>query len=406
MKILFVVGNIFPDSNANTNIVYTLEKELLSQGHQIDILGKTDVNCVQDKTNRYYYGIETLNQINAELPKIKDKVRKMTYWILHPKELHFRYCMKKDPQHVYKKYVEVCKEKIEFLCKCNKYDCVIAVSMPYWTSEALAKAQVRCKKVQYKLDPYVFNQLESSISHEERIRKEWFVLKNVEVSFLPKLDYKDMMNCSRFSEYRNKMHSVEFPNLTEHFEKDESNYVVIDKSKLSFIFLGYLYPDIRNPKNMLDMFVRLMNDIDFTVYMIGGGCEDMLNTYKNVLKDRLQIIKRVPSTEAYKIMRQADFLINIGNTVLNMVPSKIIDYISTGNSIINFVKSEECPTILYVKRYGNGISILDAEWEKSYSEIVAFILNKHLNIDYIDIVHEFKECTPQYVASFIIDRIS
>ena len=44
---------------------------------------------------------------------------------------------------------------------------------------------------------------------------------------------------------------------------------------------------------------------------------------------------RVSHTVAIQYMSEADFLLNIGNSISSMVPSKIFEYISTGKPIIS-----------------------------------------------------------------------
>ena len=74
--------------------------------------------------------------------------------------------------------------------------------------------------------------------------------------------------------------------------------------------------------------------------------------------------------EAYD---RTDVLINIGNSVLNQMPSKIFEYISSGKPIINVFKSPDCPTLKYLTRYPLALNLFEGEITEHPAEKAAAI---------------------------------
>lgn len=405
MKILFVVGNLYPRNDANSNIVRILSKEFTRLGHTVDILGKSEINTPPVNENIFYYSLPQLNNINSYFPQAKTPIHKALYLFSHKAEYNFWQKMRKTENFVENEFVICCKNRIEELYSQKKYDCIISVSMPIWTSIALSLADVCAIKVEYRLDPYAYNHLITNTSFDYKINIEAEILEQMNLAFLPILDYSDMINDVNIKDFTRKLFPIEFPNLIHHKTSPTPLSDSIISEPLSFAFIGYLYEDIRNPLYMLDFFVKLNQDINFKLYIIGGGCEEILKKYKQILGDNLQIIAHVNSTEAYAVMNSTSFLINLGNSIYNMVPSKIIDYISTGKPILNFTKIKNCPTLQYMVKYENSFSLLDYEWEQNYTKIKEFVQKNHKQIDYNEIELLYNQNTPSFVANFILDKI-
>ena len=94
----------------------------------------------------------------------------------------------------------------------------------------------------------------------------------------------------------------------------------------------------------------------------------------------------------------ADFLLNIGNTVTNQLPSKVLEYISSGKPIINIYKSEMCPTLNLLENY-DALNIYEKEdLENSFKNLNKFLISKHDNLSFEEIKKIYKEYTPEFVA--------
>ena len=109
----------------------------------------------------------------------------------------------------------------------------------------------------------------------------------------------------------------------------------------------------------------------------------------------------VSSSEATSIRNNADFLINIDNTNMTQVPSKLFEYISTGKPIINFYFNDKSPSLVYLQRYPLCLNIkVTCDPIYAAKMIESFIvgsLNRMVPIEVI--AKRFAECTPEYVAN-------
>ena len=107
-------------------------------------------------------------------------------------------------------------------------------------------------------------------------------------------------------------------------------------------------------------------------------------------------------------IEKADILVNIGNLVQNQLGSKIVDYIATGNPILNVTQFEECPTKAVLSKYQSyfDIDISEFDNKKKIKELERFIVqNTGKRIDFEEICKEYIEYTPEYVSKKIIDVI-
>ena len=103
----------------------------------------------------------------------------------------------------------------------------------------------------------------------------------------------------------------------------------------------------------------------------------------------------------------ADILVNIGNTIENMLPSKVLECISTGKRVLNLCQLENCPSTPYFKKYGNALNLYTkAEiTEETLNDFADFAKTKK-QISADEILTKFAEATPQYVAEQILSAIS
>lgn len=407
MRILFVVGNVYPMDNANSNIVKNLVGEMIKEGHQVTVLGKGELpeqqdGVISDGIEYCYYTLPLLNKINQIYSKL-GRFGKVIYLICNPRQFVFKWNMHHKKRFLTYQYKKSCKEKIELICEYSDVDVVIAVSMPIFTNLALAEADISAKKIAYKLDPYAFNELEAEWSFEEKLQIEKVILNNVDREYFPILDYRDMKEVLP-TRYHKKMVGLEFPNLFYHEERaNKSLYIEEEKEKLTIAYVGFLYEDIRNPRMVLDFLNKLHKDIPIKTYLIGGGCRNIIEEYQRSMQDDLVIISRVSQEEAVFIMRQVDCLLNIGNSVRNMLPSKLFDYFSTGNKVLNFCKLKNCPSLHYMRKFSNGYSVWESNWEEAYEDIKQFLLQKSQKLEFEEVKKIFRENTPEYVSRKIMD---
>ena len=138
-------------------------------------------------------------------------------------------------------------------------------------------------------------------------------------------------------------------------EKQEKN----GDGKL-FLYIGSMPNNIRDPQYCLEFLHRLKDEKYRFLFIGPSDYEEVLSLYKD--KDRrFERILRVSHEEATEWMRKADYLVNIGNTLAYMTPSKIFEYISAGKPILSFYKMEKDSGKPYLDRYGLAVQLYEKD---------------------------------------------
>ncbi len=131
---------------------------------------------------------------------------------------------------------------------------------------------------------------------------------------------------------------------------------------IKFAYAGIFYLDIRNPEKFLQFLSTLEFDFVFVIYTITHGpvYTEVLEKYKKVLKNKLEIHDLIPREKVIKELSKMDFLINIENNSQNQIPSKLIDYAITKRPIFSFTPNNvpEKEFLKFMERdYSNSLSI-------------------------------------------------
>ena len=190
MKILFIFGNAYSKQGSNANIAY-LMIEKLKKEHEICIVSKIDEEYsfpkYVKKDGISYYFIRPFSNyefIARQLVENEDwqgkSIRKKIFWGL------------KHPSIILKKLIYFIQEHDDFekdylkgIIRMNKrfhFDRIIAVSAPYSTARAMAKAKVSSKKILYQLDPHYTNYYMKN--HRKALKEEKKVLKNIDLAIM------------------------------------------------------------------------------------------------------------------------------------------------------------------------------------------------------------------------------
>ena len=285
----------------------------------------------------------------------------------------------------------------------NKYDAIIAVCAYYDAAEAVVRYKEKYgfdgKIILYQVDPLAENAIYASLGAEHNIRYEKNLYKVFDHVFTTPIVMKqkgetdwDLSNVT----------ALEFPIVFQDYATKQDE----DKNgEIKCVFAGLLYGKLRDATYTLKLFSEL-NDPNIHLYMIGKGQNELLESYANgALKGRLHLLGEKSVTECDELLSHADVLVNIGNTVNNQVPSKLLHYIGFGKPILNIVCSQSCPTIPYMARYPLALNVEDVG---SVSESLADSVKKWLyNIKSATLSAEylkelFRSCTNEYISEQIV----
>ena len=121
-----------------------------------------------------------------------------------------------------------------------------------------------------------------------------------------------------------------------------------------------MYRNIRDPRATIALFDKVCEDPDIEATFAGTLEGESAAEYfpEGCRVQYAGVLKGKELAEAYD---RTDVLINIGNSVLNQMPSKIFEYISSGKPIINVFKSPDCPTLKYLTRYPLALNLFEGD---------------------------------------------
>ena len=378
MKIGILAYRQYPYISANTAIAYTVGDCM--EEHEIVHIGRKQDACQNSVSEYNEKKIRFLNTDvkNAKNSRLKNIVRKV---------LGDEIFLLQDAKSL-KKIVR--EEKIEALI------CVIA---PNDNASMILGAHLDIPVYVYQLDPFYnsFDQVDETLK-----RKFIKLLSKTKHLFTTDLLFEEYKKDAEVSEYMSQISVVQFPKL---IPQKTSQCCGPNRNRVTLLYAGTLYHNIRNPKILVDLKTCLPESFDL---VFCGSCDNPKDM--EMLKEAGIICKGYCSQEVLsKEVENASILINIGNLVRNQLGSKLIDYIATGKPILNITQFEECPTIKVLQTYDLkfNISVTELQDEQHANEMRVYlksVLGK--TIPFSEVQEMYTEYTPQFVAKTIIEQIS
>lgn len=171
------------------------------------------------------------------------------------------------------------------------------------------------------------------------------------------------------------------------------------QSPLRLVYIGSLRKLNRPPDQLLRLFVdisQMMQEKRIELHFIGdvSECKDKIDGARKKVKGTIFTHGVLPRQQALKATFQADVLVNIGNRSEYQVPSKLVDFIASGNPILNlqFVKNDSSIDFLkdypalcnldfsshdYIKNLNKLSHFFQHLPEKVPQELISELLNAH-----------------------------
>ena len=282
----------------------------------------------------------------------------------------------------------------------RKSDVVFSTYQKRYPNMAVKKASKRVVKAMYLMDPFSIMFL-PDVNVENESESNLKLLEQYDVIFTTRFIKEAIVNRG-YAPYVKRIVEISFPMITGFSKVSEKK----DSEKITLLFSGSLYEDIRSPKYYLNIVSRL--DSRFRVEFIGPNCT-AVKKYNVKTNAELILSPRVKYEEMIEMMGKADILINIGNSVPVHIPSKVFEYINTGKPFVNFYKLDDCPSLYYTNRYPLclNLSEKDEDIDAVAEKFIDFcIRNKNEQLDREWIKENYKESTPEFIAKQIDDTLS
>ena len=138
---------------------------------------------------------------------------------------------------------------------------------------------------------------------------------------------------------------------------DKTNNFNYKKTPVKVAYFGVLTKGVRTPENFILFMNKLdINNLEFHWYTNDDSKQMVKATYSKYRRNFFH--EMVPRDEALDLMdNEYHALLNIGNQNPFQLPSKVIEYISTGKPIIHYSEIIDDPVVDILKERSNSIII-------------------------------------------------
>lgn len=408
-KILILQEYLFANTDANSKLVFRMCEQLQKIGYDVSVLGVAHNEAEQVAE---YKGIHLIHQPDnkaKEARQLKERLGRFHWlrYILRPRSIWYRINNKN--------YTPFYLETRTWLRKhVHEYDALIACCSPYYPLALAAEVADRIPVIYYKIDPVgswvnKTNGDEALSTVDNEIKWDSVASRII----MPDVVYRDYMRLpTKVNGHKTTV--AQFPNVRHIAPLQQRSKIVesFEKDKINLLFVGKFYSEIRHPQYLFDLMEQL-RDTPIILHVVGplnymGFDQAYIDRYFTNKIPSIRFHGAVLPVEADDILLCADGLVHLGNSIDTAMPSKILDYISSGKPILNICKIHTCPTLPLIERYPLGLTIFEDEGlDEAVSERVRefCMKNKGKQVPYNQIEKLYPECTIEYVGKQFDDTI-
>jgi glycosyltransferase involved in cell wall biosynthesis len=118
-----------------------------------------------------------------------------------------------------------------------------------------------------------------------------------------------------------------------------------DSKKIRLVFAGTLYRAIRDPLALLAFFRHLASTslgskVELHFLGVINDCKPCFDAYDDLLGSKIFLHGLVSRRQALQAMKEANVLVNLGNSTHFQLPSKVVEYVILGKPVLNITKFE------------------------------------------------------------------
>ncbi len=416
MKILFSVGEIEKDFNANTKIVLQIAEKLASHGHSCAVAGV----CSAFPQDEITSGGVQIKRLPAISPVVKssEKFENFVQKSADRNSARSRFVKKHPAASVFQflRYTSFYRNSIEqprYLKQIKQLvdeytpDAVVCVCKPINATETVINGGISKPLFIWQLDPWGLHRLDNPQCKAEIIAREISAFEKSEHIFTTPVLLQQYSRHTDYRSYTGKMTAVEFPNIKEYKADGGSTAVEFEAGYINLLFSGIVADEYRSPRFLLETLAQLFDSGEkIRIYFMGTNNSKALDSFVSRYPDNIIPLEKVDMATAFATMEKADVLVNISNTVDNQVPSKIFDYFSMGKPVLNVQKIPHCPAQPYFDKYPLGFTIKENEAADT-EKLKQFLYNaQNSHLDFEQVAQIYSSATTDTVASQIAEIIS
>lgn len=317
MRIIVISGSFEPKISPRSFRTTELVKELSKMGHEVVLYVPYDGFSHEDFIKNYRV---TIKYYKKPIDKFANTQNRFLYFINRCLAHGIEY-----PEVMIMKYL-----KRALKGESKDYDLLISIAVPHpihWTIGRMYKKGNKLAKVWVADcgDPYMLCGT-LNIKHP-------FYFKYIEKLWCRLCDYitvptKGAIN-GFYPEFKEKIRVIPQAFNFEEVEKVKVHYV---KNKVpTFAYSGSIWSGNKDPRPFLDYLKEVKQDFRFYIFT---NSIQVLDSYKDELKDKLIVSPFIPRLELLKKLSGMDFLVHFEFHTSVQTPSKLIDYTLSGRPIL------------------------------------------------------------------------
>ncbi len=349
LKILLVSSGFYPEISPRSYRATELAKEMVRQGHCVVVITRYRDHDYSDFLKEYDIKLKMWGK--ARFPTVP-AFRIKPFSILSRGLSRIMMVLFEYPA------IEEMFRVKKILSDESGYDLMISFAVPYPVQWGVAwsrsdKHPVADKWIADCGDPYMGDVLDS-------FRKP-FYFKYLEKGFCRRANIItipiESAKPAYYAEFHDKIRII--PQGFDFDLTERENYQ--PKNKVTtFAYAGGFLPGARDPRPMLDYLLTLDLPFKFVVYT---NMPDMISSYKDKLRDKLEISDYIPREELLKVLATMDFLVNFDNNTTLNSPSKLIDYTIVNRPVLNIERNfNSSPLLEFLNEdYRSRMQLPDAE---------------------------------------------
>ena len=276
--------------------------------------------------------------------------------------------------------------RVNSLLRTNHYDGLISVSHPF-TSHLIAfssmKENSHLKWLVDVGDPFCFLEYPQLNNHSLYGPLSYQAERNVfrkAAAITPTVRATLDEYAALFPESAGKMNVI--PALAHLHDTDLHIAPIFpDDGTIRLVFVGTLYERFREPEFLLRLFADLLatnlsRKLELHFFGVFDGCRKHFEPYRSLLGKKLFLHGIVSHRVAAQVMAEANILVNLGNDTPYQLPSKVVEYVSTGKPILNIVKDKKDPSLEILNEYPGAFSLFrdtSSSPSEQFAKLLTFI---------------------------------
>ena len=395
-RVLYIVDEAYPTTSANGRIVYRIIDELIKHPDiSVTILARAKTEEQLQQTE--YHGCRIIHTPNiyataAEQLNLRLGKRKWLRYILNPRTIYYRLSGESN--------YYMAEAKLWIKRHLNVFDVIVANSMPFYPLEIASKFGDVKPVVLYKMEPVAHYVHHGDFEQGKQTEEAWdnsasaIIMEGLIHKFYRQYASKENLS---------KTTIAGFPCIIKREQREVEHR--LPKNKINLVYVGKFYYQKRDPRYLFALMDRLHEKgIQLTIaggYYYSGLPTEVISKYFTNRIPYITYLGELPADQADALLNEADVLVHLGNSISDQMPSKILDYISSGKPILNIYGIDDCPTLPYLEHYPLAMNIKDGTeiTDDLIARITQFISqSKGKQILFEQIETIYKECTPEYVG--------